>query len=257
MNPGRSSSVNRHRQTSCSVSALTSDSQLGACVPGQQWTNGGLTESPPVWGKSAQRPSQRPPTPELNTVSIDDGCSALLREMVPDKRSFSQSVASRVFISGAMWWLYHLRAVLEVPWISFWGPSTGYLDYRCIHRALDPSRLWICRCTPVSTSWVPARSTGLFSLCFVIQGFATKCVFEWASPMAESVKNLPAMQETQVMRVQLLGQEDSLERGMASHSSVLSKNPVGRGTWQAAVHGVTKSQTWPSDKACTHTCVFE
>ena len=61
--------------------------------------------------------------------------------------------------------------------------------------------------------------------------------------MAESVKNLPAMQETQVMRVQLLGQEDSLERGMASHSSVLSKNPMGRGTWQAAVHGVTKSQT--------------
>ena len=58
---------------------------------------------------------------------------------------------------------------------------------------------------------------------FCIQGFATKCVFEWASPMAESVKNLPAMQETQVMRVQFLGQEDSLEKGMASHSSILSR----------------------------------
>ena len=32
------------------------------------------------------------------------------------------------------------------------------------------------------------------------------------------VKNLPAMQETQV---QSLGQEDSLEKGMATHSSIL------------------------------------
>ena len=33
------------------------------------------------------------------------------------------------------------------------------------------------------------------------------------------VKNLPAMQETQV---QSLGQEDSLEKGMATHSSILA-----------------------------------
>ena len=46
--------------------------------------------------------------------------------------------------------------------------------------------------------------------------------------MAESVKNLPAMQETQVMRVQLLGQKDSLEKGMASHSSILSKKSRGQ-----------------------------
>ena len=32
------------------------------------------------------------------------------------------------------------------------------------------------------------------------------------------VKNLPAIRETQV---QSLGQEDSLERGMASHASIL------------------------------------
>ena len=36
--------------------------------------------------------------------------------------------------------------------------------------------------------------------------------------VAESVKNLPAMQETQV---RFLGQEDSLEKGMATHSSIL------------------------------------
>ena len=37
--------------------------------------------------------------------------------------------------------------------------------------------------------------------------------------MAQTVKNLPAMQETQV---QYLDQEDPLEKGMATHSSILA-----------------------------------
>ena len=37
--------------------------------------------------------------------------------------------------------------------------------------------------------------------------------------MAQIVKNLPAMQET---RVQSLGREDPLEKGMATHSSILA-----------------------------------
>ena len=40
-----------------------------------------------------------------------------------------------------------------------------------------------------------------------------------ASPVAQMVKNLPEMQETQV---QSLGQEDPLEEGMATHSSILA-----------------------------------
>ena len=39
-----------------------------------------------------------------------------------------------------------------------------------------------------------------------------------ASLLAQSVKNLSAMQETQV---QSLGQEDPLEDGIATHSSIL------------------------------------
>ena len=42
---------------------------------------------------------------------------------------------------------------------------------------------------------------------------------EWASLVAQTVKNLPAMQETQV---QSLGQEDPLEKGMATHCSILA-----------------------------------
>ena len=37
--------------------------------------------------------------------------------------------------------------------------------------------------------------------------------------MAQTVKNLPGMQETQVPS---LGQEDPLEKGMATHSSILA-----------------------------------
>ena len=41
----------------------------------------------------------------------------------------------------------------------------------------------------------------------------------WAALVVQLAKNLPAMQETQV---QSLGQEDSLEEGMAARSSVLA-----------------------------------
>ena len=43
-----------------------------------------------------------------------------------------------------------------------------------------------------------------------------------ASLVAQWVKNLTAMQETQKMRVQSLGQEDPLEEEMATHSSILA-----------------------------------
>ena len=51
----------------------------------------------------------------------------------------------------------------------------------------------------------------------------------WASPVAQMVKNPPAIQEIQV---RFLGWEDPLEEGMAIHSSVLAM---------------------PVDKAYTHT----
>ena len=67
-----------------------------------------------------------------------------------------------------------------------------------------------------------------------------------ASLVAQMVKNLPAVQETQV---RFLDQEDPriwifsfLEKEMATHSSILAwKNPMDRGAWWAAVHGITNS----------------
>ena len=40
--------------------------------------------------------------------------------------------------------------------------------------------------------------------------------------MAQQVKNPPAVQETQKMQVQSLGQEDSLEKETAIHFSILA-----------------------------------
>ena len=41
----------------------------------------------------------------------------------------------------------------------------------------------------------------------------------WASLVAQMVKNLPAMRETYI---QSLGQEDPLEKWIATHSSILA-----------------------------------
>ena len=59
--------------------------------------------------------------------------------------------------------------------------------------------------------------------------------------MAQTVENLPAVRETWV---QTLGQEDALEEGMATHSSILAwEIPLVRGAWLATIHGVAESQT--------------
>ena len=69
--------------------------------------------------------------------------------------------------------------------------------------------------------------------------------------VAQMVKNLPAMQETQVLS---LGWEDPLEKGMAAVSSVLT----GQFPWTEepgrlhVVHGVAKSRTRLSDFTSLH-----
>ena len=55
--------------------------------------------------------------------------------------------------------------------------------------------------------------------------------------MAQTVKNLPAMQET---RLQSLGLEGPLENEMATHSSILAWEVPWTGAWWTTVHGVAK-----------------
>ena len=63
--------------------------------------------------------------------------------------------------------------------------------------------------------------------------------------VAQRVKRLPAMQETWVRS---LGQEDPLEKAMATHSSTLAwKIPRTEKPSRLTVHGIKKSRTRQSD----------
>ena len=74
-------------------------------------------------------------------------------------------------------------------------------------------------------------------------------VYFWGSLVAQTVKNLPAKQET---RVQSLGWEDPLEKEMATHSSILAwRIPW---TEEPGQLQSTGSQTFENDwsnRACT------
>ena len=62
---------------------------------------------------------------------------------------------------------------------------------------------------------------------------------DWASLIAQLVKNLPAMQETWV---RFLVWEDPLEKEMATYSSILAYRIPWTDSWQATVHEVARFQ---------------
>ena len=73
------------------------------------------------------------------------------------------------------------------------------------------------------------------------EGIGYPLQYSWASLVAQMAKNLPAVWETWV---QSLGWEDLLEKGLATHSSVLAwRIPMDTGAWQGGVYGVATSQT--------------
>ena len=51
----------------------------------------------------------------------------------------------------------------------------------------------------------------------------------------------------QEMQVWSLGRKETMEKEMATHSTISCPNPIDRWAWLATVHGVEKSQTWFSD----------
>ena len=65
----------------------------------------------------------------------------------------------------------------------------------------------------MQTSLDQARAQEAGGVCYIVSNF----VFGQASLVTQIVKNLPAMQETWF---RTLGQEDPLEKGMATHSSI-------------------------------------
>ena len=83
-----------------------------------------------------------------------------------------------------------------------------------------------------------------------------------ASLVAQMVKNLPAMWETQLRS---LGQEDPLEKGMATHSSILVFLPgefhgqrklMGYSPWGRKELDMTEPLTHTHTHTHTHTCII-
>ena len=70
-----------------------------------------------------------------------------------------------------------------------------------------------CACTAGDLDSIPGlgRPPG--------EGIGYPLQYSWASPAAQLVKNLPARQD---MPVRFLGWEDPLEKGTATHSSILA-----------------------------------
>ena len=77
------------------------------------------------------------------------------------------------------------------------------------------------------------------------EGIGYPLQYSWASLVAQTVNNLPAVWATWARS---MGWEDPLEGHMATHSSILAwRIPMDREAWRATAHGVAKSQTRLSD----------
>ena len=86
-------------------------------------------------------------------------------------------------------------------------------------------------------------------------GFFTSWATRKSSLVAQMVKSPPAMQEPQEMQVWSLGQEDPLEEGMATHSSILAWRILWTeepGGLQSIVNNRTQLK-WFSTHTHTHT----
>ena len=89
---------------------------------------------------------------------------------------------------------------------SLGGGNGNSFQYYCLKNPVDRGALWS------TVHSVPESQTRLKLLCT-----HNNCI--WASLVAQTEKNLPAMQETWV---QSLGWEDSLEEEVATRSSILA-----------------------------------
>ena len=89
---------------------------------------------------------------------------------------------------------------VDVVFLSSWGFPGSSTGKERAFNAGDPGSI------PGS-----GRSSG--------EGIGYPLQYSWASLVAQLVKNLPVMQETWVRS---LGWEDPLEKGMATHSSIVA-----------------------------------
>ena len=89
----------------------------------------------------------------------------------------------------------------------------------------------------MTQQWTKKRQKSLPSWIYTESSENNMCNRSQASLTAQTVKNLPAMQETWLLS---LGWEDPLEKEIATHSSILAWRIPWRGAWWAKIHGVAQ-----------------
>ena len=140
----------------------------------------------------------------------------------------------------SMWFLLPLGHICSpIPFfvsLLFLYTSLAYLAVSCLMRHVMCHVMW----RPQKLTWnhyslvekIAGSSAGKESTCSAGdpgsipgsrissgEGIGYPLQYSWASLVAQTVKNLPPMQET---LVRSLGQEDPLEEGMVTHSSILA-----------------------------------
>ena len=128
------------------------------------------------------------------------------------------------------------------------------------HLYCQDKSYWVIMCNPFFIDycvWFSSILLEIFAFIFIncidnnflvmsLSGFSVRVSKNWASQVAASGKE-PTCQCRRHKRWQVRsqGQEDPLEKRLATHSNILAwRMPMDRGTWQAIVHWVAKSQTW-------------
>ena len=121
--------------------------------------------------------------------------------------------------------------------LTLWDPINCSLSGSSVHGIFQARVLeWVAISFSRGSSWPRDRTP--------VSCIVGRCFTIWATrEVPKAVKNLPAIQETQVWS---LGREDP-PKGMATHSNILAmEDSMDIGAWRATVYGVAKIWTWLS-----------
>ena len=160
---------------------------------------------------------------------------------------FGQSSLKNILLGG---WGWGIEVNYWCCWKTFWflwKPLSIFQESFVPRESSTASPLWKEQLRSKTTLWKQpwpnnqCITIGLTQcqLCLLIGTWKY-----WASLVTQLVKNLPAVQET---CVQSLGWEDPLEKGMATHSSVLAWRIHGQRSLLGYSPCGHKSWTWLSD----------
>ena len=157
--------------------------------------------------------------------------------------TFSPSVCHKVIGPDVIIFVFWMLSFKLAYSLSSFTSSRGFLVPLCF-LPLKWYHLHIWGC------WYFSQQSWFQLVSHPAQHFAWCTRHREDFPVAQTVKNLPVMQETWV---QSLGQEDPLGKG----KGILAwRTPMDKGAWPATVHGVSKSRTQLSNLAHTHTYTY-